>query len=225
LIDNIGNTSNNRHTRIAITQDADCTEGAPENATNQHAAACRNVTGGLFVESERDAVTDETARSFDDYVRDHQVALVRYATLLCGSRALGEDLVQEVLIRLYGRWAQLTDPHPYVRRSVTNEYLSWRRRWSTRHIHAVPDEMLKQHPVEPAPPWGEGPDPELWASLQLLPRQQRAAVVLRFYEGFDDAEIATVLGCKEGTVRGHISRGLAMLRAALQHPNEVNRDA
>jgi RNA polymerase sigma-70 factor (sigma-E family) len=175
------------------------------------------VTGGVLVERERQLV-DGDAASFDQYVSEHQVGLVRYATLLAGSRALGEDLVQDVLIRLYPRWGKLADPHPYVRRCVTNEFLSWRRRWSTRFIHVVPDEVLAQQVEDP---WDDGPDPELWARLQALPRQQRAAVVLRYYEGFDDSEIATVLNCKEGTVRGHISRGLATLRAALATAEEV----
>lgn len=166
-------------------------------------------------------MTDDDAASFDQYVTEHQAGLVRYATLLAGSRALGEDLVQDVLIRLYPRWGRLVDPHPYVRRSVTNEFLSWRRRWSTRHIQVVPDEFLNQQTVDP---WEDGPDPELWARLQGLPRQQRAAVVLRFYEGFDDTEIAHVLSCKEGTVRGHISRGLATLRTGMAAAEVTNDD-
>jgi RNA polymerase sigma-70 factor (sigma-E family) len=166
-------------------------------------------------------VTDDDAASFDQYVTEHQAGLVRYATLLAGSRALGEDLVQDVLIRLYPRWGRLVDPHPYVRRSVTNEFLSWRRRWSTRHIQVVPDEFLNQQTVDP---WEDGPDPELWARLQSLPRQQRAAVVLRYYEGFDDSEIAHVLSCKEGTVRGHISRGLATLRSGMAAAEVTNDD-
>jgi RNA polymerase sigma-70 factor (sigma-E family) len=165
----------------------------------------------MSVEREQVTVTSPDA-SFDDFVATHQSSLVRYAALLAGSPAQGEDLVQEVLIRLYPRWADLEDPLPYVRRSVTNEFLSWRRRWSTRHIHAVPDEVL--HHVEAAEPW-HGPDPELWAQLQRLPRQQRAAVVLRYYEDLDDDEIGAILGCKAPSVRGHISRGLATLRTSI----------
>jgi RNA polymerase sigma-70 factor (sigma-E family) len=153
---------------------------------------------------------------FDAFVREHQQSLVRYAALLAGSAAQGEDLVQEVLTRLYPRWHQLADPLPYVRRSVTNEHLSWRRRWSTRHIHAVERQVLEQHVFDP---WDDGPDPELWSRLQRLPGQQRAAVVLRYYEGLTDAEIATVLSCREGTVRAHVSRGLAGLRAAMAGPS------
>jgi RNA polymerase sigma factor (sigma-70 family) len=53
------------------------------------------------------------------------------------------------------------------------------------------------------------------AWLATLPRQQRGAVVLRFYLELSDGEIADLLGCSPATVRSHVSRGLASLRAAL----------
>ena len=177
----------------------------------------------LSVEGERDTVAAGGAQgscvdaSFDRFVAEHQRALVRVAALLCGSTAQGEDLVQDVLVRLYPRWASLADPLPYVRRCLTNEFLSWRRRWATRHIRSVPDTVLAEHSVDP---WDDGPDPELWAGVQRLPRQQRAAVVLRYYEGLDDAEIAEVLSCRPATVRGHISRGLGTLRQVLAPVSE-----
>lgn len=162
------------------------------------------------------------AASFDAFVAAHQAALVRYAALLSGSSAEGEDIVQDVLVRLYPRWTDLRDPLPYVRRSVTNEFLSWRRRWSTRHIHAVPDAVLDR-PVEDVHSHTEV-DPELWARLQRLPRQQRAAVILRYWEDLDDEEIADVLRCKPGTVRGHVSRGLATLRARMDASSRAGHD-
>lgn len=163
------------------------------------------------------------AVSFDDFVRDNQQALVRYAALLSQSRAHAEDLVQEVLVRVYPRWDALTRAegslYAYVRRAVTNEYLSWRRRWSTRHIHLAETSVLEQRTVDP---WQTGDD-ELWECLRRLPRQQRAAVVLRFYEGLTDAEISEVMGCREGTVRGHVSRGVATLRSAIATPAGMRR--
>jgi len=149
----------------------------------------------------------------------HRGSLVDYATGIVGSRTQAEDLVQEVLIRLYPRFAALDDPHPYVRRSVTNEFLSWRRRWATRHVHAVPDAALTGEADRRAhAEWGDepGPDPKLWAQLGRLPRQQRAAVVLRYWEGLTDGEIGEILDCRPGTVRAHVSRGLAALRAGLE---------
>ena len=180
-----------------------------------------DVAGDVCAESGW-RVVDGGAASFDAFVAAHQAALVRFAALLSGSPAQGEDIVQDVLIRLYQRWGQLNDPLPYVRRSVTNEFLSWRRRWSTRHIRVVPDAVLDR-PVEDTRGRGEV-DPDLWARLQRLPRQQRAAVVLRYWEGLDDDEIGAVLQCKAGTVRGHVSRGLATLRAGLAAATEVDHD-
>ncbi|WP_342341501.1 sigma-70 family RNA polymerase sigma factor [Micromonospora aurantiaca (nom. illeg.)] len=51
--------------------------------------------------------------------------------------------------------------------------------------------------------------------LSRLPRRQRAALVLRYYEDLPDGEIAEILGCAVGTVRSSISRALATLRAEL----------
>jgi RNA polymerase sigma-70 factor (sigma-E family) len=165
------------------------------------------------VQSDRVAIVVETT-SFDDFVCAHRDALVRYAALLCRSAAHAEDLVQEVLVRIYPRWRELASDgscYAYVRKAITNEYLSWRRRWSTRHIEHVEPERLDLRLVDP---WDDGDD-TLWESLCLLPRQQRAAVVLRYYEGLTDSEIAEAMGCREATVRGHVSRGLAKLRASM----------
>jgi len=157
----------------------------------------------------------DVAPAFDDFVRDHQAGLVRYAALLSGSRTQAEDLVQEVLVRIYLRWDSLSHSSgsvlAYVRRAVTNEHLAWRRRWSTRHVHLVDAEALQGASIDP---WVGGHDDGLWQQLMQLPAQQRAAVVLRYYEDLTDVEIAVVLNCRQATVRGHVSRGLSALRRA-----------
>jgi RNA polymerase sigma-70 factor (sigma-E family) len=159
------------------------------------------------------------SQSFDEFVHEHQRALVRYATLLSGGQGEAEDLVQEVLIRVYPRWDTLDGSrYAYVRRAVTNEFLSWRRRWSTRHIFATAE--LPEGRVEPE--WSE-PDQRLALELGKLPRQQRAAVVLRYYEDLTDAEIAGVMGVRETSVRSNISRGLAALRSVLGTSERVWR--
>jgi DNA-directed RNA polymerase specialized sigma24 family protein len=88
---------------------------------------------------------------------------------------------------------------------LTNEHLSWRRR---RRVPTVP---LFDDPGPPAAP-PPGPDEEMWRLLAGLPRQQRAVLVLRYYEGLTDQEIAGVLGCRPVTVRSNASRALAALR-------------
>lgn len=168
------------------------------------------VAGG----GEYSGVTRPAGESFDEFVRREQAGLVRYAALLAGSRAQGEDLVQDVLVRVLPKWDRLSRAPggrlAYVRRAVTNEHVSWRRRWSTRNVRYLDSTELPDvaAPAEPVP------DEVLWQRLQRLPAQQRAALVLRYYEGMPDDEIGELLGCRSATVRAHVSRGLAQLRAA-----------
>jgi RNA polymerase sigma-70 factor (sigma-E family) len=150
---------------------------------------------------------------FADYMARKRPALMRFATVLTCRTWLAEDLVSDVLGRAYERWdriSALDEPHAYVRRMVVNEYLSWHRRLARTAPHAD---------VEPGE-LSDGADERaerdaMIRSLAALPRKQRAAVVLRYYAGLPDREIAAQLGCREPTVRSQIHRALATLRIDL----------
>lgn len=152
----------------------------------------------------------------DDVVRTHLPGLLRYATVLTGDGHVAADIVQEVLLRAHQRWTRIAlmgRPDLYLRRMVTNEHLSWRRRWHVRTIHPAADDVLAAH----ADPLGDHAqhvveDDAMWELLEGLPPRQRTVLVLRYYEGLSDAEIATVLGTSGATVRSHASRALATLR-------------
>ena len=149
---------------------------------------------------------------FGDYVARQRPALMRFATVLTGRTWLAEDLVSDVLGRAFERWdriAPMAEPNAYVRRMIVNEYLSWHRRLSRTSPRA--DVELDSAPV------GDGADQRAERDAMIrrlagLPRRQRAAVVLRYYVGLSDADIAAHLGCREVTVRSQISRALASLR-------------
>jgi RNA polymerase sigma-70 factor (sigma-E family) len=159
--------------------------------------------------------TGETAVSFDEAVRSNERRLLRLALMLSGGVHSAEDLVQTVLARAHRRWDRigaLEHPEAYLRTMVVNEFLSWRRLLRNR-----------EQPLGELPEQSTGEDISLrqaqrdaaWRMLAELPRQQRAVLVLRFYEDLPDDEIAAVLRCSASTVRSNAARGLARLRAGL----------
>ena len=94
-----------------------------------------------------------------------------------------------------------------MRRILVNEHNSlWRRAWKKRET------TTSELPDQAAEPQQGGHDAELWDLVQTLPRKQRAAVVLRYYEQLSEAETAAVLGVSVGTVKSQTSRALATLR-------------
>jgi RNA polymerase sigma-70 factor (sigma-E family) len=151
---------------------------------------------------------------FGEYVAARGAALERFAYVLTGDPQLAQDLVQTALLRAYRRWwrvGRLDYPDAYVRRIVTTSYLDWRRRRSSSE--ALPG--LLPEPAAPDLADGVAERDQVRRALAGLTPRQRAVLVLRHYEGLDDAAIAVLLRCGEGSVRSHASRGLQRLRAAL----------
>jgi RNA polymerase sigma-70 factor (sigma-E family) len=154
---------------------------------------------------------------FEEYVAARGRALERYAFVLTGDAQQSQDLVQTALLNVYRHWrrvARAEHPDAYVRRIVTTSYLDWRRRRSST-----------EEPVADPSANAAAPDPadqvvardEVLRALATLTPHQRAVLVLRHYEGYDDTAIAAVLGCSDGTVRTHATRGTQRLRTLLEH--------
>ena len=149
----------------------------------------------------------------EEYVAARGPALLRTAYMLCGDRYLAEDLVQEVLARVHGRWRRQRIEHleAYLKAAVVRQFLTWRRRRSGNEPLLDPDR-------EPTAPGRADTADEhaerdaVWTELAGLPRQQRAVLVLRYYEDLPDEQIAALIGCAPVTVRTHAARALATLR-------------
>lgn len=153
--------------------------------------------------------------SFDVWVEVRVAPLMRFAYLVTGSQHAAEDAVQSALTRACEKWTRVrrtTDPDAYVRRMIVNAHISgWRR--SGRRELTVAEVRSVEVGVDPTDSLVEAD--AVWRVCAGLPRQQRAAVVLRFYEDLEYVEIADILGCTETTVRSHIHRALAALRVEL----------
>jgi len=150
--------------------------------------------------------------TFQAYVVARSGSLLRTAYLLTGDRADAEDLLQQALAKTWLAWDRIREREAvdgYVRRVMVNTRTSlWRRR---RVDEYATDELPERSDSRDATADSDLHD-ALWSALATLPRKQRAAVVLRYYEDLSEDETARVLGVSVGTVKSTTSRALVKLR-------------
>lgn len=133
--------------------------------------------------------------------------MVRLAYLTLGSRELAEDVVQDAFARVHLRWGSVTQPQAYLRATVLNACRDDRRR-AARYRRREPS-LLDPEATH------DQPD-ELWDALSRLAPRQRAALVLRYYEGLQEPEIAEALGVRRGTVKSLLHRAIHQLREEIE---------
>jgi RNA polymerase sigma-70 factor (sigma-E family) len=151
-------------------------------------------------------------------------ALKRQAFLLCGDDAKAEDLVQEALIRAFGRPLRAPrrdQAEAYVRAIMVNVFIDGVRR-SSRWTKAAP--LLRAPQQAPDPAEQVVARSTMLAALGGLSPQQRACVVLRYYEDLPVAAVATALGVAEGTVKRHLSDALTRMAGPLSATDAPDRE-
>jgi RNA polymerase sigma factor (sigma-70 family) len=103
-----------------------------------------------------------------------------------------------------------------VRRSIVNRHISiWRSLRRRERPVAEPAQMAAV-PARADHASAIADADVAWSLCQSLPRVQRAAVVLRYYDDQSYAQIADMLGCTESTARSHVRRALQSLRSRLE---------
>jgi RNA polymerase sigma-70 factor (sigma-E family) len=147
----------------------------------------------------------------------HWRALVRLAVLLVDDVPSGEDVVQDAFFALHRRVDELRDPNAalaYLRTSVVNLSRSVLRRRQT----------VRKHLRVAEPEGTAGADHDVLLrdehraalhAVHQLPRRQREVLVLRYWSGLSEREIAATLGISAGAVKSSASRGLATLQRSL----------
>ena len=146
-----------------------------------------------------------------DLFRERYLGMVRLAGLLGADDP--EDIAQEAFARLMRKGLPDADPVPYLRMIVCNLTRNRHRhlRIVRRRTPAVVDERSTEHAAilreEHA---------EVIAALATLPVRRREAIVLRYWLDLSEREIAQTMGISPGTVKSHVSRGLAALAQALE---------
>jgi RNA polymerase sigma-70 factor (sigma-E family) len=137
--------------------------------------------------------------------RTRYADMVRLAFLLTGSSAEAEEIVQEAFVRVRNRIDRVDNPSAYLRTTVVNGCRNRYRRILVERRHGAPAARASYDQVD-----------ELSDALAALPLRQRSVIVLRFYAGLTETEIAQALGCRPGTVKSLCHRGLAELRRVVE---------
>lgn len=190
-----------RH-RVRRTPDGPGGHGGPRNRD------AYGETGDRPEQTER----DDAEAAFTAYVRERRASLYATAYHLTGDRYEAEDLLQSALFSTYRAWHRISDKAAvggYLRRTMTNLHISaWRR----RKLNEYPTEELPETAGDTDAMRGTELRAVLWQALARLPELQRTMLVLRYYEGRTDPEIADILDISVGTVKSSIWRSLRRLR-------------
>lgn len=158
------------------------------------------------------AVPEEERAQFCQVLHDSRTSLYRLALGITGNSTDAQEAVAEAVCRAYERYHQLRQREKlpqWLLKITANEA----RRLCQRRARTVPLDTLT---AEPAAPDRETGDGALWDAVQALPRDQREAVVLFYYEDLPTEEIARIVGASPGTVRVRLSRAREKLREFLK---------
>jgi len=186
--------------------------GAGEGATRTAAGPAASAPGAGVQGGARGELAPDYEADFTAYVRERRASLYATAYHLTGDRFEAEDLLQSALFSTYRAWGRITDKAAvggYMRRTMTNLHISaWRR----RKVNEYPTEEMPETVGDTDAMGGTELRAVLWQALARLPENQRTMLVLRYYEGRTDPEIADILNISVGTVKSSIWRALRRLR-------------
>lgn len=154
----------------------------------------------------------------------------RHVALALIGPADAEDAAQEALVRGWQAWPTLRDPaaiRPWLLRITVNICRDWRRgRYGTHQRLREPLEEAELRPLaylvsHPGASFHTAAL-DLRNAVNRLDEPLRVIVALRYYAGLDATEIGEALSIPASTVRGRLSRALALLRAALSDSSDSN---
>ena len=161
---------------------------------------------------------DDMRQRSDDVMavlaRERGRALNAYAYLLTGDLRDAEDLVQDALVKTFvrGRHLEISSEEGYVRTAILTTWIdAYRRRRQWERVR----HLLVRGDRQDGPADEVGVRSDVRAALRRLAPQQRACVVLRYYDDLTVGEIADLLGLADGTVKRYLSLAVGRLESLL----------
>ena len=166
--------------------------------------------------------------NFEDLLRPQVEYLYRLAWRFTGSVADAEDLVQDVLTKLFPRTEELLEIErlrPWLARVLYNQYVdSVRQRSRSPIVELVAGVEGEENPLDALPAAKDGPEAEaertgqrerILRALDRLNPEQRAVVAMHDVEGYSLEELETMLETPLGTLKSRLHRARQRLRALL----------
>lgn len=161
--------------------------------------------------AELKGVSNNAETEFTEFFQASWEPCLRAVTLVVGSPQLAEDQLAEAFARAWVSWRKVSC-HPVPRAWVVRVALNTGASWWRRRSRDLP---LTDHDLAAPADSSHGLDATLVTALRRLPSRQREVIALRICLGLDSRTIARQLGIEPGTVRMHLSQGVAALRREL----------
>jgi len=160
----------------------------------------------------RSTAEDAAALEFSAVVAAHRPQIFRFLLASTRDLDLAETLTQECFLKAHRNWASFRGESTamtwLMRIAINLQKDHWRNRrmqfWRHTRTNSVDLEVLAQERVA-----------QVWKAVEGLSERQRTVFLLRFVEEQELSEIARATGLNEGTVKAHLSRALAKVRAEL----------
>ena len=154
-------------------------------------------------------------QAFDATVGSDTARLFALALSILRDVGEAQDAVQETLVKAWRSWDSLsrTDHvNRWLTRVCVNYCISRRRYLSSRGWPLLQISELAGSPSDAS---SSAQNVDMDRAYRRLSLKQRAAIALTYGYGYTDDESADLMGCRPGTVRTHVARGLATLRKEL----------
>jgi len=183
-------------------------------------------TGGVPINGAKD-----NASEFEALLRPHLDSLFRLAFRFTGTEDRAEDLVQDVLIKLFPKVAQLRDVdnlRPWLARVLYRHFVNDTKKYLRSRVKLAADlstgsesgDELLDDPADTAP----GPDEqmeneqgrtELLAAWDRLSPDHRVVLALHDVEEYTAQELGEMLDCPVGTIKSRLHRARERLKELL----------
>jgi RNA polymerase sigma-70 factor (ECF subfamily) len=187
------------------------------------------MAAGTALEAMTMATADEiAAQEFSRIVESHRPQIFRFLLASTRDVDLAETLTQECFLKAYRNWAGFRGESSaltwLIRIAINLQKDHWRNRrmqfwrqarsssvdldeaseWLPSGARSAEQQMLARERVQ-----------QVWKAVKALSGRQQTVFLLRYVEDLELSEIARATGLSEGTIKAHLSRGLAKVRAEL----------